>query len=676
MLATLLHESNRVSFRAARNNIANGTSLVSAKNFRPDIQGLRGVAVVAVVAYHLDFFFPGGFLGVDIFLVISGFVIGQILLNEWDRDGRVNWSGFFGRRFFRLIPVLAVVVTATVLISVLVLTSFSVHENVIVTGLTSILGFSNFAIAYLSGGYFGAAPALNPLLHTWSLGVEWQFYILFPLILFALFAISRWRKKTIDKPLFSVVVVVSVASFMASFGQHVSPDQGSIDFLGFYSPFPRLWEFGLGLIALLVVRSGAVLALPVSRGFFLLGLGMIGGSFFLVDENFVTPGWTTLFPTVGAAAVIITGAQLNGERGGVHGILAVRPLRWLGDLSYSLYLWHWPILFFAKEFGFPNNPQRMVAVVLLTLLLSLLTYQLVEKPFRSRNWPVRRRDVLRGTGIAALPLAVGALWLFVSDSYLAALERNGVIEVVAGDIGHDSFHEIVDERFFDCGPRHLREQADRWRGFIRCQQSDADQPPTVAIVGDSHAEHLFFGLAAALPEENLVYYTRSSELAVVNSSPEMAKILTTVEATGTIHTVIISNWWMLFGVPVGELAETVEMMESAEKRVIITNDVPTAPFPADECKQSALIFAERRCEFPISELEYSFEEIQRDLDRVALTSSSAQLIDTYQLFCQRGVCSMDRPGGGVLYRDSDHLNADGSLFVAEMLVKDARLERH
>lgn len=637
---------------------------MNARTFRPDIQGLRGIAVVAVVAYHLGIFFPGGFLGVDIFFVISGFVIGQILLHEWESHGHVRWAKFFARRFFRLIPALALVVLVTMALAVFVFTSPAIQENAVLTGVSALLGVSNFVIADLSGGYFGFAPAINPLIHTWSLSVEWQFYLIFPLLLLALGAGNRKSKPPREGLLLVTLLLISALSFALSFGEARVPGLGEMDVLGFYSPLPRMWEFGLGILALLVVRRLG--ALSRAAGSTLAGVGLLAITFslFFVSEDNSTPGVTTLIPTVGTALLIVAGSRMVEGEKSLNGALSIKPLRWLGDLSYSLYLWHWPVLYFAKEFGFPNNPQRMVAVVGLSLLASVISYYWVETKFRSRQWPVSSRVSVRAVALGVTPFLVAGLWPIAGDTYRNTLEQQGVIDTVPGDVGHDLFHETVEERFFPCLPPAIRDEADRWKGFLRCQQSKETEGLSVALVGDSHAEHLFAGLATALPEENVGYYIRSGELAVAGSSAQMRNILHTVAESESIHTVVISNWWMLFGVPVDELATTVATLEDAGKRVIITNDIPTAPFNADNCKTSAYIFAPRECDFPVKAIEFSREEVQKDLEAVVKKSQSAYLMDTYGLFCEGDFCTMDVPEYGVVYRDNDHLNLLGSELVA------------
>lgn len=288
----------------------------------------------------------------------------------------------FCQAFFRLIAALALVVLVTMALAVFVFTPSAIQENAVLTGVSALLGVSNFVIADLSGGYFGFAPAINPLIHTWSLSVEWQLYLLFPLLLLALGAGARRSKQPREGLLFVTVLLISVLSFSMSLGEGTVPAFGEVDVLGFYSPLPRIWEFGLGILALLVVRRLGVLSRAAGSTLAGVGLLAITVALFFVSEDNSTPGVTTLIPTVGTALLIVAGSRMVEGEKSLNGALSIRPLRWMGDLSYSLYLWHWPVLYFAKEFGFVNNPQRMVAVIGLSLLASVVSCYFVEMKFR------------------------------------------------------------------------------------------------------------------------------------------------------------------------------------------------------------------------------------------------------------------------------------------------------
>jgi len=259
--------------------------------------------------------------------------------------------------------------------------------------------------------------------------------------------------------------------------------------------------------------------------------------------------------------------------------------------------------------------------------------------------------------------------------YSAALEKAGVIETIHGDIGHVKFHRAVSEEFAECTNQSIRSNAPTWKGFLRCQQSTGKRATTVAIVGDSHAEHLFYGLAKALPNEEIVYYTGG--MPVESSSPEMAEILRHVEETSSIKIVVISARWIVKGVPEGELRATIQLLKSAGKTVVITNEIPQTPSSPDSCKSSAFLFDDRSCSW----IEDDREEIRRinsTLQRIADDSGSF-LVDTYSLFCELEYCSMVASNSAnegdqvLLYRDNNHLNLLGSVFVAERVVEALNL---
>lgn len=640
---------------------------MTAKTFRPDVQGLRGIAVFAVVVYHLGLFLPGGFLGVDVFFVISGFVIAQIVVNEWDSRGTVQWGNFFARRAARLVPALAIVVAVTVAVVVLVFTSPALQENALATGVAAVFGVSNVVIADLSGGYFGFAPSINPLVHTWSLSVEWQFYLFFPLIIILGEFAERRAIAAKEKVLLIGVITVSTMSFLLSFGEANAPILGQLDLFGFYSPIPRFWEFGLGVLALLTLRAIGPIARGKALWLSLGGLVLLVAALFIVGEDDPTPGVTTLLPTVATALLIVAGTSSVTDQNFADRVLASRPLTWLGDVSYSLYLWHWPVLYFAKELGFPNDPQRMFFVVAISLLLSVLSYSLVEKKFRYRQQAAPRKNLARLGMLAVVPVLMGSMGPVVGPDYRDALQARGVISVIPGDLGQDVFHTSVAAQFFPCDPGSIREDADRWEGSPRCHQSRESEEVTVALVGDSYAEHLFPGLARALPEENVAYYIGSGKLAVPSSSPEMAEILEHLHQSRSIHTVILSNEWMSWGVPVAELSSTVGSLRETGKRVVLTNGNPKAPFPPDNCKVSPYIFGPRVCDFPLEPIDVSQDDVQRDLEKVSRTVPSTILLDTLGLFCEEGFCSIENETLGLLYRDDKHLNLLGSKVAGEFI---------
>lgn len=232
---------------------------------RADIQGLRAVAVVMVVLFHARLPVPGGFTGVDVFFAISGFVITAMLARQWAADGSLHLPTFYLRRYLRLTPALAVTVAFTVLVSVVLLSPFGPQQTVAATGIGSLLMAANFVIARYAGDYFAMGAEQNPLLHTWSLSVEEQFYLFFPALMLAAWAIGRRRRRPIAVPVLALAVV-SLLSFAASlawtdgsgFASWLTVPFGGPEVFAFYGPFTRIWEFGAGALLALLVGRGTV----------------------------------------------------------------------------------------------------------------------------------------------------------------------------------------------------------------------------------------------------------------------------------------------------------------------------------------------------------------------------------------------------------------------------------
>ena len=314
---------------------------------RADIQGLRAIAVLSVIAYHAGLPIPGGFTGVDVFFVISGFVITEMLLRERKTRNRISLKNFYLRRFKRLMPALALMVTFTVLVSSLLLSTQGPQQIAAQTGLGAMLFVANIVIAYTTGNYFDAPAESNPLLHTWSLSVEEQFYFIFPATLVAVWSISRLRSSK-----HAASITIALISLF-SFGLALMGSRGYGYLLGnnawlieFYSPFTRIWEFGVGaLVALTGIaaangrNSRRSFATPLAA----TGTVLLLAGFFTINSATPFPGPWTLLPVMGTLCLIVAGKTPNF----VSQWISTKPMVKIGDWSYSLYLWHWPFIVFA-----------------------------------------------------------------------------------------------------------------------------------------------------------------------------------------------------------------------------------------------------------------------------------------------------------------------------------------
>ena len=330
------------------------------------VQGLRGISVGAVLLFHAGLI-SGGYFGVDVFFVISGFVITSSLLREYQRSGRISLRGFFLRRLLRLAPSLAVLVLAVSLFAIFWLPPKNSSET-IATGLASLVGGSNIFIALNTGGYFDAPAQENLFLHTWSLSVEEQFYLVFPIIVLVVLR-SRF-------PLLRVLSFLTATSLLISvLGPVLAEWTGISSAFGFYSPIARAWEFGVGAIVALVPSKTTSLAFLGTRGsdivLFFSALGLFLSLVFLPksDSPFVEP--ITALPVLATALLLYFGDQTGRDRGN---FLGSGFLVKLGDRSYSLYLWHWPAAALVHDAGMVAQ----LIAILLSLPLALMAYRFVE----------------------------------------------------------------------------------------------------------------------------------------------------------------------------------------------------------------------------------------------------------------------------------------------------------
>jgi len=428
--------------------------------YRRDIDGLRALAVGSVVIFHaFPWMVPGGFVGVDVFFVISGYLITNNIVNGLD-GGSFRFRDFYARRARRIFPALCIVLVATWALAWVTLLEVEFEQlGKHIAG--GALFVSNFML-WRESGYFDVDSAVKPLTHLWSLGIEEQFYVVWPAILWAL---ARWRRWMLP-----ATVVLAVASFASSVASLGSGSAGV-----YYSPLNRFWELLVGaLLALGATRSSAIgerwreLGAP-------LGLVMIGVSMFAFDGATSFPGWSALLPTVGTALVIVGGANTLAGRG-----LSVRPLVALGLISYPLYLWHWPLLTIPRVVaGTTPSADLRVGVVVISVILAAVTYRLVELPLR-RTWTTNGRMAL-----LAVPLvAVATVGIVTHQSDGVGSRRVVALNPVLDDGEPDGIQQWIEE---GCGL-----EGEVASEIARCF-TDTREPVRYALIGDSKAYTLIGG---------------------------------------------------------------------------------------------------------------------------------------------------------------------------------------
>jgi len=351
--------------------------------------------------------------------------------------------------------------------------------------------------------------------------------------------------------------------------------------------------------------------------------------------------------------------------------LSHRLMVWFGLISFPLYLWHWPLLFFAGIAGGESQYVNFrVGAVVASIALAWLTYELVERPVRFGRHGKAKTFVL-----VALMVVLGCVGYgtYVNDGF--GFRQAAMLKGFDGDVGHLEYHKYIAEHYHVCTPTALAEEALRWDRFIRCMQSKPGSDVDLAIIGDSHAESLFLGVADALPAKNIAFYIKNAPPFL--SHPEFQNIFKYVLDSGSIKQVILTMFWhgRLGQVPEGsslekELSMVIDALTGSGKKVYLTDDFPDFPFKADECKGSRRISRkEQHCAVSL-ETELKNYQLYIDiLKKLSIGRQNVKLLETWKYFCNDVACSMVN-GNKILYRDNNHLNINGSLYAGRKLVDD------
>ena len=440
----------------------------------PEIDGLRTVAVLSVLFYHVGFAgFGGGYVGVDVFFVISGYLITRLIRDEIDATGRFDFFRFYIRRLRRLFPAMIATVAGSYVLAALLLAPEQMLRFA-VSAAAAVLSLSNF-LFWIEAGYFDALTATKPLLHTWSLAVEEQFYLFWPALLFALLVWMPRRAPVV------VLVVLCIASI--ALAEYWIPRDPAA---AFYLLPARLSELGLG--ALLVWAGGLAPRRAALREVVLVaGLGLIAFAVVTFDHATPFPGLAAMIPCLGTALAILA---CTAPRAGA--ILRVAPVVWIGRISYSLYLVHWPVVVFWSAWRFDGltAPDRW-AIIAVSILLAAAQYRFVEQRFRYMT-PRSVSNLRFLGGAAAAGLAAG----LVSG---AVVLSNGWPGRIPDDrlIASNRDQRHAQQRLY-CGRRDPAKPAE----LFTCQNfrgKDRD----IVLWGDSHALHLVAGFSEVFAEANV-----------------------------------------------------------------------------------------------------------------------------------------------------------------------------
>lgn len=649
-------------------------------NYRPDIDGLRAVAVTLVLLFHAKVpGFEAGYIGVDVFFVISGFLITSIVLGDLARD-EFSFSSFYRRRAARLLPVLFVVLGITSAVGAYVLLPSAVAE----LGKSQIATVLYFSNVYFSRtlDYFSSSADVNPLVHTWSLSVEEQYYLIFPLLLLCTWRFAwRFRYAAIALLLLASLALAETAS---RGGAGLTSEQS------FFLLPTRSFELLTGVICAFARRDLGCADEPARPWLadLLAGLGLVAVLFYVARCRGATlgPGLAALVPVTGAGLML-----LCTDRGRVvRRLLGFKPMVGLGLVSYSLYLWHQPVLAFAREYSpLPLLPWQVAACLAATLALSYLSWRFVEHPLRRYGHRGGSGFVWGLVGAAALLLAIGACF-YKKIGYPAELRAR---------------LDVVEERVeFNYG---LGKACSKVFNPTECGGRNAE----VAIWGDSYGMHLYQAMQAALPGVEIAQMTKGG-CAPLTSHAFLADpagggasfsrdcmafhaaALRWLLDAPSVRTVFVASPWTTFAargaswlvdaqgrqsqdaaVAMQDLLAAAQQLQQRGKQVIIVGTPPGSGRDNGHCLKAVIRAggALETCNFPRSESDGTQRRSANEV--VQALGAMLPVLDVRDLICDGNNCLASRSPDLFIFGSGGHLSREGSAYLGRQPQFQAKLQQ-
>lgn len=696
-----------------------GSHHTSAPGFRPDVQGLRALAVVLVALDHARIGpFHGGYIGVDVFLVISGFLITGLLLREAERSGRVSLLDFYARRAKRILPAATLVLVVTAIAGYFLLSGIAA-VRLFKDTVWATLFAANIKFARDETDYFAQDAAVSPIQHYWSLAVEEQFYLLWPLLVLALTAIFAARGR-LRRAVALTITAACVASFAWALLSVADSPRGA-----YFSTPARVWELGLGAATAAALLRLRRLPPGLLAGASWLGLAMVAVAALGFDAETRVPGAPALLPVVGTA--LLLGGGVGAAAWGPQRLLSLAPARWVGDRSYSFYLWHWPALVLVGvATGSTVGGWTGLAVLAGALALSDLTYRFVENPFRDGSL-VRPR----WRGLALYPVSVGLLGVVVFTSHTVLVRE---LNAPRPAVTTAAYCEELSETGEGCAedpavalvqasveagregapvPNPLRPAAlglaepeaadlggcEYWglpQPMPLCPRGDVDGDRTLVAVGDSHMRHwipaidrlasrhgytayylVLQGCTPALvqpwtpvyekPDTDCTYFHEWSQAQIEQLRPDVV-----VMSTDTQDRYVRED-----GSFVDDSREIAEMirqgmrdriaaLEPVAERVVVLGDVPRLMFdPSLITDRGVTLEDGLSAPMPRSML-------MRRAVKAATKGTDAEYVETKQWFCAEDLCPVV-VGDMITHRDRGHMTLEYARHLTDPLGRRLRL---
>ena len=615
--------------------------------FREDIEGLRAVAVLAVIVFHIaPLQFPGGFIGVDVFFVISGYLITQGIVERL-RANRFTLTEFYVRRAKRILPANLAVVLITLITGYFLLLPHEyafLAESAVATAL-----FVSNIFFMLESGYFSNALKTNALLHMWSLSVEEQFYLVFPLIIILIYAWSRFF-------VIMTLLIISIMSF--ALGMFLLTQNEAQAF--FLAP-ARFWQFIAGAVLVFLPR----MTLPgwCRDGLALVGLLAIAASTLVVPAGFTPPGLFVVPATLAAAVIIFVGREGSGRITGL--LLANRIARFIGRISYSAYLVHWPVVvFYELRFGNTNIVEK-AGLLAGSLILGALLWRLVEQPFLKLP-QVRSVAVLRASSATLAAVVVGAGIVVGADGFPQRYPSEVATILAALKERHD--RPTADGSGPNCILQTSEEKSIELFDTARCLLPPNTTGPRLALLGDSHANQYSAGLSKHFPEAGLARIMATGCRPLLGASGDSTcrklneRAFASFLPEGDYDLVILAGRWRRD--ELAYLRATVERVAEVANEVVVLGPIVeyTKDLPRILVDQGFDVATTAASSLSLLTQKSNLDAAMRR----ELTSTEAHYVSIVDAMCPSGVCTQIIDGEPLQY-DYGHLTREGSIYVVGRL---------
>ncbi len=627
--------------------------------YRPEIEGLRAIAILLVVLAHAKVpGFDGGFVGVDVFFVLSGYLITSLLLDELNTSGDLNIASFYARRLKRLLPALLLVLLCGSALAALLLAPFEQVEQSLPVAAAAVW-LSNQLFSQAKLDYFGSDADSSLFLHTWSLGVEEQFYLAWPALVMFLLGAWHWQGggfnlRRLRGGLLATATVTWVLSVFLTYTQPAS---------AFYLAPSRAWQFALGALVLLYTQQSAFAiprALRLMAGW--AGLLLVLGAAFTLDAETAYPGFAALAPTVGTALILLFARPTDPRS--VHQLLSTRPMEAIGRVSYAWYLWHWPILLLgATVVG--SSLGANLGLALLALVLAALTYWLIETPIRRLHSRLARPAIVITVSVVLMAAAV-----------CAALSWNTAARGWAESPSHERYSAVRMDV-----PKLYAYRCDDWFHSANvniCQFGNEKAEKRLLIIGDSIGLQWFPAITriyerkgwqilvltkSSCPMVDQAYFYSRIGREYVEYTQWRNQVLQLVPDLHADTVILGSSYNYPFSHDewVAGTRRILDRIGPATAQVFLLQSTPPLGINGPDCLSRRHWRAERGLGLPLPACATEVRNARLDTARESLVAAAApyanaHVIDMSEYICPEGRCAADRDGM-IVFRDRVHVTA-------------------